>query len=295
MIYTITLNPSIDYLIEVENFELNKTNRTISEVRYPGGKGINVSLVLDYLGHKSVALGFVAGNVGKEIESMLSCIDLDFVCLNEGESRTNIKFKNIDGTEINGMGPTIKESELKLFYEKLSIINEDDVVVLAGSIPASLSKTMYNDILERLPNCMFVLDATGEVLLNSLKYRPFLIKPNIDELEEIFNTKINDDDLYTYAYKLQQMGARNVLISLGSKGAYLLDENCNVYTNPACKGKLVNSVGSGDSMVAGFIAGYLESNDYTFAFKKSIASGSASAFSEHFANKQMVDTLLKQL
>lgn len=296
MIYTVTFNPSIDYMVTVENFALGYTNRTTEEDMFAGGKGINVSYVLQNLGHHSVALGFLAGFVGDEILRKMDGIQGDFIKLKEGNSRINVKLKNIDGTEINGMGPHIPDEDVKAFFDKIKSLKEDDHLVLAGSIPTSLSPSIYMDILQVTPCKNVVVDATSSLLLNTLPHKPFLIKPNIHELEEIFDVKIEtQDEISTYARKLQEKGARNVIISMGGKGALLVDETDKVHFSECPKGKLISAVGSGDSMVAGFLAGYLEQNDYEFAFKKAVATGSGSAFSEHFATKELVDELMATL
>ncbi len=293
MIYTVTFNPSLDYIVEVPDFGIGKTNRTSTEQIFAGGKGINVSTVLKNLGHESIALGFLGGFVGEKIHELMTEIDRDFIFVKNGNSRINVKIKNLDGTEINGLGPEISQEEIEQFFEKIQKIKNEDIVVLAGAVPKSLSSDIYLDILKQLPSNKTVVDATGELLLNSLKFKPFLIKPNLHELEEIFNTKI-ENDIEIYARKLQEMGAVNVLVSLGSKGALLVDEFGKTHFSGVPEGKLVNAVGAGDSMVAGFISGYLEKNDYNYAFKKAVATGSASAFSEYFATKDEVLELLNK-
>lgn len=295
MIYTVTFNPSLDYIVEVPKFELGRTNRTTQEQTLPGGKGINVSIVLKNLGHDSVALGFLAGYVGEEIKRRMDGITSEFIEAKNGVSRINVKLKNIDGTEINGCGPEITQEEIKDFFHKIDKIQDGDLVVLGGSVPKNISADIYMDILEKLPKARCVVDATGELLVNSLKYNPFLIKPNIHELEEIFQVNITEETVVEYAKKLQEKGARNVLVSKGGKGAVLLDEHGKYYESSVPKGTLINAVGSGDSMVAGFISGYLEKKDYEYAFKKAVATGSASAFSEQLATKEEVMDLLKQL
>lgn len=291
MIYTITLNPSLDYIVLVENFTLNMTNRTNSEMVLVGGKGINVSLVLKNLGHKSTALGFVGGFVGDEITNQLMTngIDSQFIRVSNGVSRINVKIRNIDGTEINGQGPEISKAELCKLLSKLTHINNNDILVLAGSIPASISNTIYKEIMQLLPQVRIVVDATKELLLNVLELQPFLIKPNNYELGEIFEVKLTtQEEVIPYAEKLQVLGAKNVLVSLGANGAVLVTETGKVYQSDAPTGMLINSVGAGDSMVAGFIAGYLETNDLEHAFKFAVCTGSASAFSENLATKESV-------
>ncbi len=299
MIYTVTFNPSLDYICTVDDFKVGYTNRTTSETMFPGGKGINVSIVLKNLGFESTALGFVSGFTGNEIERMLidKNISTDFIKLPNGHSRINIKLISNDGTEINGIGVDIDKEKLEELLSKLDCMNDGDVLVLGGSIPATVSQTIYGEILERLKhkNLLTCVDATKDLLINSLPSKPFLIKPNKHELEELFDTKINStEDLVFYGKKLQEKGARNVLISLGGDGAILLTENNEVYQDKVEEGKLVNSVGAGDSMVAGFIAGYLEKKDYLHAFRMGLSSGSASAFSENLATKDEVLSIFKQ-
>ncbi|MDO4295291.1 MAG: 1-phosphofructokinase [bacterium] len=300
MIYTVTFNPSLDYIVSVDNFTLGMTNRTASEQMLPGGKGINVSIVLQNLGFESVALGFMAGFVGEEIRRRMEetgCAT-DFITVEEGISRINVKLKSIDGTEINGQGPVIPPQKVEELLAKIDKLVEGDVLVLAGSIPASMPSDMYHDILKRLEHkgVMSVVDATKDLLLRVLPYRPFFIKPNNHELGEIFGVTLTErEDVVPYARKLQEMGARNVLVSMAGKGAVLVAEDGSVHSRPAPKGKLVNAVGAGDSMVAGFLAGWLESRDYETAFKMGISTGSASAFSELLATKEDVDRVLATL
>ncbi|MBQ8518684.1 MAG: 1-phosphofructokinase, partial [Agathobacter sp.] len=288
MIYTVTFNPSLDYIISVDGFALGKTNRTTSEQMLAGGKGINVSTVLTNLGIENVALGFVAGFTGKELECMVkeSGIICDFITLKNGCSRINVKMKDFDGTEINGMGPVIGEEAILQLMQQLSRLQEGDTLVLAGSIPSSMSDSVYRDIMSKLKDrgINFVVDATKDLLLNVLEFHPFLIKPNNHELGEIFGIELTTrESVVPYARKLQEMGARNVLVSMGGEGAVLLDEAQKVYMLSAPKGNLVNAVGAGDSMVAGFLAGWTEKKDYAYAFQMAVAAGSASAFSEVLA------------
>ncbi len=307
MIYTITLNPALDYFVAVNDFALGKTNRTSTEHMLPGGKGINVSTVLRNLGLESTALGFVAGFTGEEIEKRVRELGVktDFVVLSEGMSRINWKLLNCEGTEINGKGPLITEEALVLLLDKLGKLEAGDVLVLSGSIPAGLPEDIYKQILQRLLNqeVMVVVDAAEKLLLNTLPYHPFLIKPNRDELGEMFGVKIKDrDHALVYAQKLRQMGARNVLVSLAGEGAVLVDETGREYESPAPKGTLVNGVGAGDSMVAGFLAGFLYGglkqgeggnleDRYQEAFYTAIAAGSASAFSDKLATKEQMECL----
>lgn len=300
MIYTVTFNPSLDYVVAVDGFQLGKTNRTVEEQMLPGGKGINVSTVLGNLRIENVALGFTAGFVGQEIERMLQAQGLgcDFIHLTEGCSRINIKLKDFDGTEINAMGPDIGKEALEAMKEKLSGLGKDDMLVLAGSIPATMPDSVYHDIMALLSpkGVDFVVDATKELLLNVLEYRPFLIKPNHHELGEIFKTEIRTrEEVMPYAAKLQEKGARNVLVSMGGEGAVLLDEEGGCHMLPAPEGKLINAVGAGDSMVAGFIAGWKEERDYEHAFRMGVAAGSASAFSRLLATETEIRELYNRL
>lgn len=300
MIYTVTFNPSLDYIITVEDFKLNKTNRTTSERMLAGGKGINVSTVLTNLGVENVALGFVAGFTGKEIERMAreSGINCNFITLEEGCSRINVKMKEYDGTEINGMGPVIDERAVKQLKKQLGALTQGDTLVLAGSIPACMCNSIYRDIMSELKEygINFVVDATKDLLLNVLEFHPFLVKPNNHELGEIFGVKLaTRESVVPYAKKLQEMGARNVLVSMAGQGAVLLDEKGVVHSLPAPKGTLVNAVGAGDSMVAGFIAGWTERQDFYHAFKMGVSAGSASAFSEILATKEEVQNVFETI
>ena len=300
MIYTVTFNPSLDYIVEVNNFELGMTNRTSYEHMLPGGKGINVSIVLNNLDFDTTAFGFVAGFTGKQICDMVSeyGINTDFIHVDNGFSRINMKIKNIDGTEINGMGPQISEDNLHSLVSKIDRLSSGDVLVLAGSIPSCISDDIYRRIMERLQGrgVKIIVDATSRLLLNVLEYHPFLIKPNQHELGDIFGVKLESkEEVIPYAKKLQDMGAVNVLISMGGKGAVLIDEHGKVYEADAPKGELKNSVGAGDSMVAGFMAGYLQTCNYEDAFRMGVATGSASAFSENLATKREISEVLKRV
>lgn len=300
MIYTITFNPALDYIVRVNNLKIGEVNRTDFEEIYPGGKGINVSIVLNNLGIENIALGYIAGFTGDEIEKRVKSLGCktDFIKLENGMSRINIKLKSKKESEINGQGPDIKDNNLIELYEKLDYLREGDILVLAGSIPNTLPENIYESIMERLysKGIKFIVDATGDLLLRVLKYKPFLIKPNHHELGELFNTKLNnEEEIIKHAKKLKDMGARNVLISMAGDGAIFINENGEVEKSDVPKGKLINSVGAGDSMVAGFIAGYLNSNSSDEAFKMGVATGSASAFSEGLAIKEKVYELLKQL
>ncbi len=300
MIYTVTFNPSLDYIVEVKDFELGMTNRTSYEHMLPGGKGINVSIVLNNLDIDTTAFGFVAGFTGKQICDMVSeyGIKTDFIKVDNGFSRINMKVKNIDGTEINGMGPDISEENIHTLVSKIDGLTDGDVLVLAGSIPSCISDDIYRRIMERLQGrgVKIVVDATSRLLLNVLEYHPFLIKPNQHELGDIFGVKLESkEDVIPYARKMQDMGAVNVLISMGGKGAVLIDEHGKVYEADAPKGELKNSVGAGDSMVAGFMAGYLQKGNYEDAFRMGVATGSASAFSENLATMREISEVLKRV
>ena len=300
MVYTVTFNPSLDYIVSMEGFQLGKTNRTAKEQMLPGGKGINVSTVLKNLGIPNIALGFSAGFTGEEIKRRVEEMGLasDFIDLPNGYSRINVKMKDFDGTEINGQGPDISPAETEKLLEKLDGLKEGDVLVLAGSIPRTMPDSIYSDILRRLDGkgILTVVDATGELLLHVLEYSPFLIKPNNHELGEIFQVKLETrEDVVLYARKLQEKGARNVLVSMAGQGAVLLDEMGQVHMLPAPKGKLVNAVGAGDSMVAGFLAGWLTKKDYEYAFRMGISAGSASAFSENLATKKEIEEVYRQV
>lgn len=300
MIYTVTFNPSLDYIVSVDDFKLGLTNRTSSELMLPGGKGINVSIVLKNLGIESTALGFMAGFTGKEIARRLEedGVTSDFIQIEEGISRINLKLKSIDGTEINGSGPEIPKDKVEELMDRLNTMKEGDVLFLAGSIPASMPDDIYSRIMKELKDkgVMIVVDATRDLLMNVLKYHPFLIKPNNHELGESFGVTLKTrEEVIPYGRKLQEKGARNVLISMAGEGAVLIAENGEVYSSPAPKGTLVNGVGAGDSMVAGFMAGWMEKQDYEHAFHMGVATGSASAFSEYLATRPEVEEVYKQL
>lgn len=300
MINTITLNPSLDYIVKVDDFKVGHVNRTSKEDIYPGGKGINVSIVLKNLGVKNRALGFTAGFTGEEIEKLVANhgVDNEFIRLEKGMSRINVKLKSREESEINGMGPNISKNDIEKLYEKLEVLKAGDFVVLAGSIPNTLPDDIYETIMKDFKDkeINFVVDATKDLLLNVLKYKPFLIKPNHHELGEMFNVKLNSkDEIITYAKKLQEIGARNVIISMAGDGAILIEENGEITISDTPKGTLVNSVGAGDSMVGGFLAGIAEKKNVKEAFKMGVATGSASAFSEGLATRDKVEELLKQL
>ena len=300
MIYTVTFNPALDYVIRMEKLDLGMVNRSSAEAIFYGGKGINVSTVLNNIGVESVALGFVAGFTGREIEEGVKALGVttDFIHLPEGLSRINVKIKAEQETEINGQGPQIKMEQVEGLFEQLERLKEGDCLVLAGTCPASLPSDIYEQIMERLQgrDIHIVVDATKDLLLNVLKYHPFLIKPNNHELGEMFHTVLqSDEEIIAYAKKLQDMGARNVLVSMAGDGAILVTETDEVHKIGVPKGTVVNSVGAGDSMVAGFIASYFREHDYLKALKYGTATGSATAFSEGLAPKEKVEELLTTL
>ncbi|MBP5265819.1 MAG: 1-phosphofructokinase [Lachnospiraceae bacterium] len=300
MIYTVTFNPSLDYIVSVDHFQVGSVNRTNTELMFPGGKGINVSMVLKNLGYDSVALGFMAGFTGKEIVRLLDEREVksNFINVAEGISRINVKLRSDEESEINGMGPAISSGDIDKLYAQLDELNDGDVLVLAGSIPSVMPESMYMDIMKYLEdkNLHIVVDATKDLLMNVLPYHPFLIKPNNHELGEIFGVTLNTkEEVIPYAKKLQEKGARNVLISMAGEGALLVTEDDQVFESMPPKGKVKNSVGAGDSMVAGFIAGYMNSHNYEEAFYMGLCTGSASAFSDNLATKPEVQALLQQL
>lgn len=300
VIYTVTFNPSLDYIVSVKDFRPGMTNRTSSELMLAGGKGINVSIVLGNLGIKSTALGFIAGFTGDEIVRRLhnGGINSEFIKINDGISRINIKLKSIDGTEINGQGPHIDSSHIEQLMNRLRRLESGDVLVLAGSIPAGISDNIYKDIMDMLKNkgVQIVVDATSRLLTNVLEYKPFFIKPNQHELGDIFNVTLNtQEEVIPYALKLKKMGAVNVCVSMGGKGAILVADDGNVYKAKAPDGILKNSVGAGDSLVAGFLSGWIEKKDYEYAFRKGVATGSASAFSERLATVGEVNMLIDKV
>ncbi len=301
MIYTVTFNPALDYVVHMDgDLEPGMTNRSAGEECYYGGKGINVSMVLSELGLKSTALGFVAGFTGKAIIDGVKAagIDSDFITLKEGLSRINVKIKSKEETEINAQGPKIDEESQKALFDKLSKLEDGDVLILAGSIPNSLPDDVYERILSHIQGkqVLTVVDATKDLLKNVLKYHPFLIKPNNHELGEIFGRVLwTDDEIYDAATELQKMGARNVLVSMAKDGAMLIDENGGRHRIGVPKGQVKNSVGAGDSMVAGFVAGYMKTKDYETALKMGTASGSATAFSDGLAKAADIEALLQTL
>ena len=299
MIYTVTFNPAIDYMVRTGEMEIGATNRSNSEEIYFGGKGINVSMVLKELDMPSIALGFVAGFTGIAIEQGVqeAGIKTDFVHLDKGFSRINVKIKSAKETELNGQGPHITEEAIKELFAKLDCLEDGDTIVLAGSIPNTLPADIYEQILQHLSgkNIKAVVDATGELLLRVMKFKPFLVKPNNYELGELFNVTLqSNEEIAHYARKLQEMGARNVLISMAGDGALLIDENGEEHICGVCKGTVRNSVGAGDSMVAGFLAGSKD-GDYEYALKLGTATGGATAFSDGLAKREDIDRLLAQL
>ena len=283
MIYTVTLNPSLDYIVSVPGFELGRTNRTVYEQILAGGKGINVTTVLTNLGIESTALGFIAGFTGDELIRRMKEMGLknDFIRIDSGLTRINVKLRDFDGTEINGMGPVFRQNSMEALMEKLRRMEAGDTLVLAGSIPESMPGTIYSDILDELDGrgIRFVVDASKDLLLNVLKYHPFLIKPNHHELGEIFGVTLDTRE--------------SVVPSMSGKGAVLLDEEGGIHMLPAPKGTLVNAVGAGDSMVAGFLAGWEEEHSYEHAFRMGLAAGSASAFSNYLATRDEVAEVLR--
>lgn len=300
MIYTVTFNPSLDYVVQVEHFQGDAVNRTSEEHVYPGGKGNNVAVIASNLGMKSRALGFKAGFTGAAMEQMLQefgC-DTDFIALEVGVTRINVKVKSDDEFEINGQGPRIPDEKIRQLYEKLDALESGDVLVLSGSIPNTLPDDMYERIMERLAGTgvRISVDATKDLLMNVLKYHPFLIKPNNHELGEMFGVTLeSDDEIAEYARKLQEMGARNVLVSMAGDGAILVTEDGSVLKQLPPAGEVVNSVGAGDSMVAGFLAGYLKTGSYEEALKLGTAAGSATAFTSWLADAGTVGELYKKL
>lgn len=300
MIYTVTLNPSLDYFLSVEHFSIGKTNRSTEEVYRPGGKGINVSWVLHNLGLESTALGFLAGFTGQEIKRQMEStgITTDFIELPRGMSRLNVKIKQMDATEINASGPVLSEENLKQLRQKLAVLKKEDILILSGSLPGSVPTDIYKTLMEEVQGkeIPVIVDAIGDALLKTLPLHPFLIKPNHQELSELFCVELTTrEQVVPYAKKLQEQGAGNVLVSLGGAGAVLLDQNGMVHESDVPRGKLINAVGAGDSMVAGFLTGYLEKQDMEHAFCMGVAAGSASAFSEGLADRETVEQLYRQV
>lgn len=300
MIYTVTFNPAIDYILELDKLEIGKIQKSKTELILPGGKGINVSTVLTNLEIDNIALGYKAGFVGAELERLLRNMNVktDFIDLEEGNSRINVKISGEEETAINTNGPQISENKILELLEKLKTLNENDYLVLSGSIPSSIKDDIYEEIcgIVREQNVRIVVDATKNLLVQALKYNPFLIKPNNEELGEIFGVEIHTkEDAYVYGKKLKEMGAQNVLVSMGKIGAALIDEAGQEYFIKSPEGKRVNTVGSGDSMVAGFIAGFLKYNNYNDALRMGVSAGSASALSKYLATKEEVYNLFNNI
>jgi len=300
MIYTVTFNPALDYVVKVDHFTLGAVNRTEQEDIYCGGKGLNVSTVLAALGYGNTALGFVAGFTGDEIEHRVKDLGFrsDFIHVEQGLSRINVKLKSGEETEINGSGPKITKKDLDQLYDKLDCLSEGDVLILSGSIPASLNDDIYERIMEYLDRrgIRIVVDATRDLLSNVLYYHPFLIKPNNHELGEMFGVTLKSvDEIIHYGKLLQEKGAENVLVSMAGDGAVLITEKGEVFTMGVPSGTVKNSVGAGDSMVAGFVAGYLENGSYEHALRLGSAAGSATAFSEGLAGKEDIMKLYNEL
>ena len=300
MIYTVTLNPSIDYVIKVDKLTTGNINRVNEEHVYPGGKGINVTRILKSLDNDNIALGFVSGFTGDYIINSLQELNLksDFIKVKEGFTRINVKVKSEEETEIPGQGPKISEEELNQFYKVIDKLVDGDILILSGSIPSCLDERLYESIMKKVEDrdIKVIVDATKNLLLNVLKYKPFLIKPNNHELAEMFNVELNTtQDIIFYAEKLKEMGAQNVLISMGKDGALLVTENDEIFASSVAKGEVINSVGAGDSMVAGFIAGYLKSNRYEEALRLGAASGGATAFSSDLATREFIDKLVDEI
>ena len=297
MICTVTFNPSLDYIVRVDDMRLGVINRTTYEQVLPGGKGINVSIVLGNLGHESRALGFLAGFTGAEIARRVreAGVNADFIEVAEGMSRINAKIKSNEETELNGQGPLITEADIEQLYARLDVLSQDDTLVISGSVPSTLPSDMYERIMERLDGrgVRIVVDAERELLTRVLPYRPFLVKPNNIELGDIYGVKLETRaDVIPYARRMQQAGARNVLVSMAGEGGVLVAESGEVFDSPAAKGAVVNSVGAGDSSVAGFLAGLAEAGSYETAFRMALAAGSASAFSDHLATRPEVEELM---
>ena len=299
MIYTVTFNPSLDYILDLSELNMNHVNRPSAERILPGGKGINVSIVLHNLGVDNKAICFTSGFTGDALKTLLQQRDMnaDFINISQGLTRINVKLRSGGETEINGQGPEIKSEDIAELYEKLGYLDEEDYLVLAGSLPDTMSKSTYMDIMQMLQynNSKIIVDATGELLLNVLPYKPFLIKPNNHELGNLFGVEVNTrEDAVKYAKKLIEKGARNVLVSMSASGAVMVTEDGGVYEADAPQGEVKNSVGAGDAMLAGFLAGYIKYEDFDKAFKLGICAGSASAFSEEMATRDEVMKLYEE-
>lgn len=299
MIFTVTFNPSLDYIVRVDEMRLGTINRTNYEQLLPGGKGINVSIVLGNLGHPSRALGFSAGVTGVALEKLLADagVDADLVHVREGFTRINAKVKAVEETELNGQGPRIAPEDVDALFSKLDVLGHDDTLVISGSVPNTLPSDMYEQVMERLAGrgVRIVVDAERDLLTRALPYRPFLVKPNNHELGDIFGVTLKTrDEVVPYARRMQEMGAQNVLVSMAGEGGVLVAADGQVYQSPAAKGTVVNSVGAGDSCVAGFLAGLMETGSYQTAFRMGLAAGSASAFSDHLATRPEVEDLMSR-
>lgn len=299
MIFTVTFNPSLDYIVRVDEMRLGTINRTNYEQLLPGGKGINVSIVLGNLGHPSRALGFSAGVTGVALEKLLADagVDADLVHVKEGFTRINAKVKAAEETELNGQGPRIAPEDVDALFSKLDVLGQDDTLVISGSVPNTLPSDMYEQVMERLAGrgVRIVVDAERDLLTRVLPYRPFLVKPNNHELGDIFGVTLKArDEVVPYARRMQEMGAQNVLVSMAGEGGVLVAADGQVYQSPAAKGTVVNSVGAGDSCVAGFLAGLMETGSYQTAFRMGLAAGSASAFSDHLATRPEVEDLMSR-
>lgn len=300
MIYTVTFNPALDYVMKVDELRYDDINRTCGEELHYGGKGINVSVILSGLGVENIALGFKAGFTGEKLEQLLEedGINTEFIPLKNGFTRINVKIKADTELDINAQGPPIDSDEVEKLFERIQLLRQGDVLVLAGSVPGTLPPDIYEKLLSvtSQSGVEAVVDSTGDLLLNVLKYRPFLIKPNHFELGDLFGVRIgSEEDIVKYAKKLQEKGARNVLVSRGKEGAALITENGAVHTIGIIPGKPLNSVGCGDSMVAGFIAGYMEKRDYAYALRLGSACSNATAFSYGLADRAGIDDALKKL
>ena len=299
MIFTVTFNPSLDYIVRVDEMRLGTINRTNYEQLLPGGKGINVSIVLGNLGHPSRALGFSAGVTGVALEKLLADagVDADLVHVKEGFTRINAKVKAVEETELNGQGPRIAPEDVDALFSKLDVLGQDDTLVISGSVPNTLPSDMYEQVMERLAGrgVRIVVDAERDLLTRVLPYRPFLVKPNNHELGDIFGVTLKTrDEVVPYARRMQEMGAQNVLVSMAGEGGVLVAADGQVYQSPAAKGTVVNSVGAGDSCVAGFLAGLMETGSYQTAFRMGLTAGSASAFSDHLATRPEVEDLMSR-
>lgn len=299
MIFTVTFNPSLDYIVRVDEMRLGTINRTNYEQLLPGGKGINVSIVLGNLGHPSRVLGFSAGVTGVALEKLLADtgVDADLVHVKAGFTRINAKVKAVEETELNGQGPRIAPEDVDALFSKLDVLGQDDTLVISGSVPNTLPSDMYEQVMERLAGrgVRIVVDAERDLLTRVLPYRPFLVKPNNYELGDIFGVTLKTrDEVVPYARRMQEMGAQNVLVSMAGEGGVLVAADGQVYQSPAAQGTVVNSVGAGDSCVAGFLAGLMETGSYQTAFRMGLAAGSASAFSDHLATRPEVEDLMSR-